>query len=103
MGLQLWAKTEAIASPTTTAVRIPEGVTDSAIIDAARSLYGVVFSTGRNDTMGKLLRIGHMGMVAEPVYAIVALTALGGALRKLGKKIDVSAGINAALQVIEAA
>ncbi len=103
MGLQLWAKTESIASPTTTAVRIPEGVTDSAIIDAARQIFGVVFSTGRNDTMGKLLRIGHMGLVAEPVYAVVAITALGGALRKLGRKVDVSAGINAALQVIEAA
>ncbi|WP_374651251.1 pyridoxamine--pyruvate transaminase [Dongia sp.] len=103
MGLQLWAKTESIASPTTTAVRIPEGVTDSAIISAARELFGVVFSTGRNETMGKLLRIGHMGLVAEPVYAVVAITALGGALRKLGQKIDVSAGVNAALQVVERA
>jgi pyridoxamine--pyruvate transaminase len=28
MGLSLWAKTEAIASPTTTAVRVPDGVKD---------------------------------------------------------------------------
>jgi pyridoxamine--pyruvate transaminase len=42
-----------------------------------------------------------MGPVAEPIYATVALTALGGALRRLGRKVDVAAGIDAALQVIQ--
>ena len=100
MGLELWAKTESIASPTCTAVRVPAGVNDDEIIAAARAQFGVVFSSGRNDTKGKLIRIGHMGPVAEPIYATVALTALGGALRKLGRKVDVAAGIEAALQVI---
>lgn len=102
MGLPLWAKSEAIASPTCTAVRVPEGIKDSDIISAARSEYGVVFSTGRNDTQGKLIRIGHMGPVAEPIYAVVALTAFGGALRKLGRKVDIGAGIEAATAVIAA-
>ncbi|MGH6890698.1 MAG: pyridoxamine--pyruvate transaminase [Dongiaceae bacterium] len=102
MGLELWAKTEDIASPTCTAVRVPAGVSDSDIIAAARERFGVVFSSGRNETKGKLIRIGHMGPVAEPIYATVALTAFGGALRKLGRKVDIGAGIEAALQVIEA-
>ncbi|MBL9034155.1 MAG: alanine--glyoxylate aminotransferase family protein, partial [Rhodospirillaceae bacterium] len=72
------------------------------IIAAARARFGVVFSTGRNDTKGKLIRIGHMGLVAEPIYATVAVTAFGGALRKLGRKVDVAAGVEAALAVIEA-
>ncbi len=101
MGLELWAKTESIASPTCTAVRVPAGVSDEEIIAAARAQFGVVFSSGRNETKGKLIRIGHMGPVAEPIYATVALTALGGALRKLGRKVDVAAGIDAALQVIQ--
>ncbi|HVZ01005.1 MAG TPA: alanine--glyoxylate aminotransferase family protein [Dongiaceae bacterium] len=100
MGLSLWAKTEAIASPTCTAVKVPDGVKDSDIIAAARAGFGVVFSSGRNDTKGKLIRIGHMGPVAEPVYATVAVTAFGGALRKLGKKVDVGAGVEAALAAI---
>lgn len=100
MGLKLWAKSEDIASPTCTAVRVPEGVEDSAIIAAARAEFGVVFSTGRGDTLGKLIRIGHMGPVAEPIYAVVALTAFGGALRKLGRKVDLGAGIEAATAVI---
>jgi pyridoxamine--pyruvate transaminase len=102
MGLELWAKTESIASPTCTAVKVPAGVSDSDIIAAARERFGVVFSSGRNDTKGKLIRIGHMGPVAEPIYATVAVTAFGGALRKLGRKTDVAAGVEAALAVIEA-
>ncbi|MBL8708298.1 MAG: alanine--glyoxylate aminotransferase family protein [Rhodospirillaceae bacterium] len=100
MGLSLWAKSEAIASPTCTAVKVPDGMKDSDIIAAARAEFGVVFSSGRNDTLGKLIRIGHMGPVAEPIYAIVALTAFGGALRKLGRKVDLGAGIEAASAVI---
>ena len=102
MGLELWAKTESIASPTCTAVKVPAGMDDSAIIAAARERFGVVFSSGRNETKGKLIRIGHMGPVAEPIYATVAITAFGGAMRKLGRKADVAAGIEAALAVVEA-
>ena len=64
---------------------------------------GVVFSTGRGETLGKLIRIGHMGPVAEPIYAVVAVTALGGALKKLGRKTDVGAGVAAATAVIDQA
>jgi pyridoxamine--pyruvate transaminase len=100
MGLSLWAAREEIASPTTTAVRVSDGVKDKDILAAARAEYGVVFSSGRGETLGKLLRIGHMGPVAEPIYAVVAVTALGGALRRLGKAVNVGAGVEAAMAVI---
>jgi pyridoxamine---pyruvate transaminase len=100
MGLSLWAAREEIASPTTTAVRVSDGVKDKDILAAARADYGVVFSSGRGETLGKLLRIGHMGPVAEPIYAVVAVTALGGALRRLGKSVNVGAGVEAAMAVI---
>jgi pyridoxamine--pyruvate transaminase len=100
LGLSLWAAREEIASPTTTAVRIPDGFTDGDILAAARNDFGVVFSSGRAETKGKLLRIGHMGPVAEPIYATVAVTALGGALRRLGFACDIGAGVEAAMRVI---
>lgn len=103
MGVKLWAKTEAIASPTTTAIRVPEGLTDSAILAAAKKFYGVAFSAGRGETLGKLIRIGHMGPVAEPLYAVIAITAIGGALRQLGQRVDLAAGIDAAMTAIDAA
>ena len=96
MGCELWAANESIAADTTTAVRIPGGVEDETLRKAVRSLFGVTFSSGRNETLGKLLRIGHMGLVAQPIYALVAVTALGGALNHLGHKVDTAAGVEAA-------
>ena len=103
MGLNLWAADVRTASPTATAVRIPKGIDDAALRAAARARYGVVFSSGRGETLGKLLRIGHMGPTARPMYAIVALTALGGALGSLGHAVDVGAGVAAALAIIDEA
>jgi pyridoxamine--pyruvate transaminase len=103
MGLALWPAREAIASPTTTAVRVPRGVDDAALRDAMRARYGVVISSGRGETLGKLVRIGHMGPTARPLYAVLAVAALGGALASLGHPADVGAGAAAALRVIDAA
>jgi pyridoxamine--pyruvate transaminase len=103
MGLALWPAREAIASPTTTAVRVPRGVDDAALRDAMRARYGVVISSGRGETLGKLVRIGHMGPTARPLYAVLAVAALGGALASLGHPADVGAGAAAAMRVIDAA
>ncbi|MEI5676703.1 alanine--glyoxylate aminotransferase family protein [Mesorhizobium sp. CGMCC 1.15528] len=102
MGLSIWAANEKIASPTTTAIRTPEGVDEKALRQAARERYGVVFSSGRGETLGKLTRIGHMGPTAQPIYAIAALTALGGAMNAAGQKLQVGKGVEAALAVIDA-
>jgi pyridoxamine--pyruvate transaminase len=102
MGLSIWPASETIASPTTTAVRTPEGVDEAALRRSVRERYGVVFSSGRGETLGRLTRIGHMGPTAQPIYAIAALTALGGAMKAAGLKPDVGAGIEAALAVIDA-
>ncbi len=101
MGLSLWPANERDASPTTTAVRIPAGLEDAALRAAARARYGVVFSSGRGETLGKLLRIGHMGPTARPLYAVIALAALGGAIRAAGHALDVGSGMAAALAVID--
>lgn len=102
MGLSLWAASEAIASPTTTSIRTPQGVDEAALRQAVRERYGVVFSSGRGETLGKLTRVGHMGPTAQPIYAVAALTALGGALNAMGQKLAVGRGIDAALAVIDA-
>ncbi|RUZ70004.1 alanine--glyoxylate aminotransferase family protein [Mesorhizobium sp. M7A.F.Ca.US.006.01.1.1] len=102
MGLSIWAASDAIASPSTTAVRTPDGVDEKALRQAARARYGVVFSSGRGETLGKLTRIGHMGPTAQPIYAIAALTALGGAMNAAGQKLAIGKGIDAALAVIDA-
>ncbi len=100
MGVDIWAARDEIASPTTTAVRIPEGIDEGALRAEARARYGVVFSSGRSETLGKLTRIGHMGPTAQPIYAVAALAAFGGALEALGFKADTAAGIAAAMAEI---
>ena len=102
MGLSIWAANEKIASPTTTAIRTPDGIDEGALRQAVRERYGVVFSSGRGETLGKLTRIGHMGPTAQPIYAVAALTALGGALNAMGQKLPVGRGIDAVLAVIDA-
>lgn len=102
MGLGIWAAREAIASPTTTAVRTPEGVDEAQLRREVRARYGVVFSSGRGETLGKLTRIGHMGPTAQPIYAVAALAALGGALNAMGYKADTAAGVEAAMAAIDA-
>lgn len=101
MGLDLWAAREEIASPTCTAIRTPHGLDEAALRREARARFGVVFSSGRGETLGKLTRVGHMGPTAQPIYAVTALAALGGALNALGHKADTGKGIEAALAVID--
>lgn len=103
MGLSLWAASEAITSPTCTAVRTPDGVDEAELRRLARERYGVVFSAGRGETLGRLTRIGHMGTTAQPIHAIAALAAYGGAAALLGCTVDIGKGIAAALAVIDAA
>jgi pyridoxamine--pyruvate transaminase len=101
MGLELWPAREAIAAPTATALRLPDGIDDGRLLAAARRLYGVVLSAGRGATAGKLIRIGHMGPTAHPMHAVIAITAIGGALRSLGFGLDLGAGVAATTEVID--
>ena len=100
MGLDLWPECEEIAAPTTTAVTIPENLTTDQIHSSARQKYGVTLSAGRGETYDKLVRIGHMGPVAEPIYAVVAVTALGEAVREHNFDVDLGLGIEAVVAEI---
>lgn len=95
MGLEIWPAREDFASPTCTAVQMPDGFDGEATIAEARARYGVTLSSGRGETRGKLVRIGHMGPTAQPMFALIAVAALGGALAAKGARIDIAAGLAA--------
>jgi pyridoxamine--pyruvate transaminase len=103
MGLKLWARDAAVASPTVTALRMPAGIDAEAVVEEARQRYGVLLSAGVASHAKAIVRIGHMGPTAHPTWAVLALGALGGALRSLGHKVDIGSGIEAALAVADAA
>ena len=95
LGIEIWPAREEIASPTCTAVKMPDGVDAAPVIAAARARYGVSLSAGRGETLGKLIRIGHMGSTAQPMLAHIAVAALGGGLAAQGVKVDFAAGLAA--------
>ncbi|MDQ0391268.1 pyridoxamine--pyruvate transaminase [Labrys monachus] len=101
LGLRLWPKSEAIAAPSASVFRVPDGIEDKALRDTLLDRYGVLVSLGRGFTAGKVLRIGHMGPGAEPLLAVTAIAALGAALRRLGAKGDAGVAVDAALASLD--
>jgi pyridoxamine--pyruvate transaminase len=98
MGLQLWARSEEIASACVTSVRLPDDVDNAVVRDHARERYGVMLSHGQG--AGNLIRLSHMGPTAGGLYSIVGLAALGRTLSDLGLQVDVGAGLEAALETL---
>jgi aspartate aminotransferase-like enzyme len=64
MGLSLYAKSESLASPTVTAIYVPEGWTWREL-DAALRKRGMAVGGSYGDLAGKVFRIGHMGSQAD--------------------------------------
>jgi pyridoxamine---pyruvate transaminase len=98
MGLNLWPCREEIASPSVTAIGLPDSVTDAQVRDHARARYGVMLSGGQG--AGKLVRIGHMGPTARSLYPVVGLIALGRTLADLGIPVRIGEGVEAAMEIL---
>ena len=101
LGLTLWARDPAIRSDTVTAVRVPAGIDERELRARARAESGVMLSGGQGDLSGIVLQIGHMGPGAYPLSPVIAVTALGRALRALGVQADIGAGVEAAVSALE--
>ena len=100
LGLSLWPISEDIASPCCTAFVPPQGVDEAALRARMYEGYGVLISGGVGDTAGKLVRIGHMGVAADPMYVAVGLSALERALHDLGHPVRFGSGVGAALAAL---
>lgn len=98
MGLGLWPIREQDSADTATAIALPSGLTDTAVLAHARTRYGVQLSGGEG--AGDLVRIGHMGETARSMHPIVGLAAVGQTLTDLGHPVDVGAGVAAAMRVL---
>jgi pyridoxamine---pyruvate transaminase len=98
MGLELFPRTEAIASTCVTAIALPEGIGDVQLCGHIRTRYGVVL--GDSEGAGNIVRIGHMGVEARSFYPLVGLAALGRGLLDLGVSIRLGDGLEAAAAAI---
>ncbi|HWQ76089.1 MAG TPA: alanine--glyoxylate aminotransferase family protein [Syntrophomonas sp.] len=97
MGVELWAAREEIAATCSTAFKIPETIDQLAFRMHMRNKYGILISAGLRDHANKLLRIGHMGYSARPTLVINVLTAVGQTFEDFGIKLDIAAGLAAAI------
>ena len=100
MGLTPWPVSRDIASACTTAIRVPDGLTDIQVRDHVRERYNVQISSGQ--TAGNLVRIGHLGNTARALPMVAGLAALGQGLLDLGADVDVGAGVAAAMASLSA-
>jgi aspartate aminotransferase-like enzyme len=82
LGLELFAD-ERFLSPTVTAIRLPPGTDEPALMDRLRTKHRTVIARGQERLMGQIVRIGHLGFVQEPEITS-AVGALGAALREPG-------------------
>jgi pyridoxamine--pyruvate transaminase len=97
MGLELWAAREEVAGPVVTGVVIPDGIEDKVLRGHLRDRYGIMISGGYGELLGKLVRLGHMGMAAHPAYLAAQLAMLERTLSDLGRDVELGAGVGAAL------
>lgn len=69
---------------TVTVICVPEGLTDTAIINRMKEEYGVLISGCFDVLAGKVIRLGHMGNNANVEDVKEMLAALDGTLEDLG-------------------
>jgi aspartate aminotransferase-like enzyme len=100
LGVDPWVAADGEACALTTAVRVPEGVDRAALVERARTAYGVGLTPGGGPLRDVMVRLDHMGPAADPRTALAGIAGLGGALRDLGATVDVGAGAAATVAAL---
>ncbi len=83
--------------PSLNAVRVPDGVTDAAVIGRLIEDYQIEIAGGLGDLSGEIFRIGCMGHSARKANVTYLMGALGHALVAEGADVDAQAGMAATL------
>ncbi|MEG2857930.1 MAG: aminotransferase class V-fold PLP-dependent enzyme, partial [Clostridia bacterium] len=86
-------------SPTITAFNVPDGLTDTAILDAMVRDHGIMLAGCFDVLAGRVIRIGHMGENANVTDMSETMGALHSVLVNLGfnAKCNMKDAFNAAL------
>jgi aspartate aminotransferase-like enzyme len=89
------------ASKTVTAAYLPDGVDWTALNGELRR-RGLVVAGGQGKLAGRILRVGHLGLVS-PADIVAAMEIVGQAAAALGLPVDATAGAQAAEKAAEEA
>lgn len=93
LGLELFAPTA--ASNGVTAIKLPANIDGEKLVKTMRDTYGVTIAGGQDVLKGKVIRIAHMGYIAESDI-ICGLACLEKVLTQMGHKFTLGAGVAAA-------
>lgn len=94
LGLELFAQAPSNAL---TSVKVPRGVDGRELVERLRAQYGVTIAGGQGPLKGKIFRMTHMGYY-DHLDMIALIAALELALRDLGWKFELGAGVAAMQQ-----
>jgi aspartate aminotransferase-like enzyme len=97
LGLELFAQAPSNAL---TSVKVPPAIDGRKLVETLRAKYGVTIAGGQGPLKGKIFRVTHMGHY-DHLDMVALIAALELALRDLGWKFEVGAGV-AAMQKIYA-
>ena len=96
MGLELFSPDEE-RSAVVTAIRAPDGVDATEVVNALRDRFGITIANGQAELKGKIFRIGHIGWF--DVFDIVtALAAVELVLADAGAEIERGVAVTRALE-----
>ena len=77
-------------SDTVTVINVPEGLSDTAILDRMLKVHGILIAGCFDVLAHKVIRIGHMGEGCSEADMLAALSALDETLRHLGHPMQCS-------------
>ena len=97
MGLQMLAEDRDERLSTLSAVKVPEGITDTSVRKTLLDQFGIEIGGGLGDLKGKIVRIGMMGLNSSRRNVLLVLDALETALRKEGYEARKGAALQAAV------
>lgn len=92
IGLRLYSR---YPSDSCTAFCVPDGLEAKVITRRLRNEYGVMIAGGQGKLSGKIIRIGHMGVV-DATDTLGALATLELVLASMGYRFNLGAGVAAA-------
>jgi aspartate aminotransferase-like enzyme len=92
MGLKMFANKE-VRSNTVIAIEYPNGIADKEFRARLDADYGVVLAGGFGSYLGKVFRIGSMGVIGR-YHVMATLTAIGATLRRMGHEPNVDVALS---------
>ncbi len=96
MGLRVFAQDP---SDSLTAVLLPDGFDEKGFRRRLREEYGILVAGGQDQLAGRAFRINHMGYV-DATDTLGALAGIELLLSQMGHKLELGAGVAAAMRVL---